>query len=252
MANRRRITPLLVCALGVALGLPALEGRAPKASVLRLNITPADSDDTVASDGLADSADYQYADYRVAVGTAPVCVGAEATTTSFVFVTLNRAIGAPSLGSNDGVRCSLANGTPRNWRVTIASLDACTRLNAYDGDYVRTPGNDVDPWDGVTVPCVLTGADHARLRFANLYANKLPAKTPIAFLISSFSPNPSNHGGFEIRSETDAVVTGDATMRSFHYPGTARLHEFIGKAQPVGPAFPLRMTATFWKTTVSQ
>jgi hypothetical protein len=263
MTSWRRFTPTFVgfttLTLGLALGLPPAEGRAAKASVLRFNITPVLDEnpnvaDTVSSDGLADSGSYQYADYRVSSlglnAVPPVCVGAEVTTTSFVFVSLNRAIGAPSIGSNDGQRCSLAGGTPRNWRILIQSVDACTKLKAYDPDYVKEVGSD-ETWGGITSSCVLTGSDHSRLRFANLYANRLPARTPIAFLISSFTPPPGN-GGYEIRSETDALVTGDATMRSFHYDGTARLHEFIGKAQPVGPAFPLRMTAAFVKSTVSQ
>jgi len=255
MASRRspvtRVAPTFVCALGLALSLPVLEGRAPRASVLSFNVTT-DDGETAASDGLIDSASWQYADYRVSSlpNSRPVCVGAEVTTTSFVFVSLNRAIGAPSIGSNEGQRCSLAGGTARNWRVKIDSIDACTRLQAYDPDYVTQVGSD-EAWDGSVPSCVLTGSDHSRLRFANLYANRLPARTPIAFLISSFTP-PPGHGGYEIRSETDAVATGDATVRSFHYDGTARLHEFIGKAQPVGPAFPLRMTAAFSKTTVSQ
>lgn len=243
MANGRspatKLMPLLVCAVSLALGLPVLEGRAPKASVLRFNITPV-AGDTVFSDGLTDSPAYQYADYRVAGGAQPVCVGAEATTTSFVFIALNRALGVP-IGNNNGPRCSESGGVRRQWAVDIANAGACTRLAAYDPDYVV--------WNGDFTACRLTGADNARMRFANLYANKLPAKTPIAFLISSFTP-PPGHGGYEIRSETDATVQGNATERYISYVGTARLHEFVDRATAVEAPFPLRMTASFVKSTV--
>ena len=247
MVSRRppknRLTPLFVCALGLALGLPVLEGRAPKASVLRFNITPV-AGDTVFSDGLADSVAYQYADYRVAVGAQPVCVGAEATTTSFVFIGLNRALGVP-IGNNNGPRCSAEGGTPRGWVVEIGDVahpatGACLKLAEYDPDYVE--------WTSATT-CRISGADNARMRFANLYANKLPAKTPIAFLISSFDP-PPNHGGYEIKSETDATVMGNAATRYLSYDGTARLHEFIDRGTPVEAPFPLRMHAEFVKSTV--
>ena len=245
MASRRipatRLTPLFVCALGLALGLPVLEGRAPRANVLRFNITPV-AGDTVFSDGLSDSGLYQYADYRVAAGAEPVCVGAEATTTSFVFIALNRALGVP-IGNNNGPRCSAAGGVRRQWAVDIANAGACARLAAYDPDYVV--------WNGDFTACRLTGADNARMRFANLYANKLPAKTPIAFLISSFEP-PPGHGGYEIKSETDATVLGNATERYISYTGMARLHEFIDRATPVEDPFPLRMTVSFVRSTVSQ
>jgi hypothetical protein len=245
MTSWRRLTPkfvyFAVFTLGLAMGLPPAEGRAPKANVLRFNITPV-AGDTVFSDGLSDSVAYQYADYRVAAGAQPVCVGAEATTTSFVFITLNRALGVP-IGNNNGPRCSESGGVRRQWAVDIANAGACARLAAYDPDYVI--------WNGDFTACRLTGADNARMRFANLYANKLPAKTPIAFLISSFEP-PPGHGGYEIKSETDATVLGNATERYISYGGTARLHEFIDRATPVEAPFPLRMTVSFVRSTVSQ
>lgn len=233
---------LAILALGVVLS-PQVEGRAAKANVLRFNITPMPGD-TVFSDGLSDSPSFQYADYRVSSlpSDPPVCVGAEVTTTSFVFIGLNRAIGVP-LGSNNGPRCSEVGGTPRQWAVDIANAGACTRLFNYDPDYVQ--------WNVDYTACRLNGADNPRMRFANLYANRLPATTMIAFLISSFNP-PAGHGGYEIKSETEATVQGNATDRYISYQGMARLHEFIGKATPVEAAFPLRITASFTKTTVSQ
>ena len=256
MASRRipatRLTPLFICAMGLALGLPVLEGRAPKASVLRFNITPKVGS-TVASDGLVDSpgeTGWQYADFRVSSlpTPPPVCVGAEVTAGSFVFIALNRTIGAP-LGSNNGPRCSSLEqgGTRRQWSVTITNEAVCNKLYHYDPKYVESE------FDGTTfVSCRLNGADNARMRFANLYANKLPAKTPIAFLISSFQPNPSTHGGFEIKSEIDADVTGNATTREIDYNGTARLHEFVDRGTAVEAPFPLRMSAKFVKSTVAQ
>jgi hypothetical protein len=197
----------------------------------------------VFSDGLTDVT-HQYADFRVSglPTPPPVCVGAEITSGSFVFIALNRTIGVP-LGNTNGPRCSDQGGVRRQWTVDIANAGACTRLDEYDSDYVQ--------WNTERTACRLTGADNARMRFANLYANRLPAKTPIAFMISSYTPPPA-HGGYEIRSETDATVQGDAANRYISYVGTARLYEFIERATPVEAPFPLRMTAQFVKSTVAQ
>src|SRR5215212_2318596 len=64
--------------LATTLGLQWAEGRAAKVNVLKFNIDQV-SGDTVSSDGLEDSAAWQYADYRVSAlpGTPPVCVDAQ-------------------------------------------------------------------------------------------------------------------------------------------------------------------------------
>ncbi len=111
--------------------------------------------DTAQGDGLADSAAWDYADYRVAQGPAPVCVDAEAGPTSIGFHVLNRKM------DDAGTRCSEVGGTTRQYQVVVSDSVACAELWAYDPDYVDL---DLDGTGDSDSPCRLNGADNPRIR----------------------------------------------------------------------------------------
>jgi hypothetical protein len=225
-------------------GLPLAEGRAPALSVLSFNIWP-EIGDTVTGDGLTDAA-YQYADFRVSgLATPPlVCIDAQLTTPAFAFIVFNRKL------DDAGTRCRDQGGIERNWIVEVGDGDSCQRLYNY---MARRVDLDLDGAGDPYAPCRLNGADNPRLRVENLWPNKTPAKTRVAFLVTNLIDPPANHGGYEIRSETDAgVVTGNSTTRFVSYDGNARLWEYIGKAKIVANPFPMKLHMEFRKTVVAQ
>ena len=75
--------------------------------------------------------------------------------------------------------------------------------------------------------------------------------TQVAFLVSSFNPPFAEHGGFEIKSNSAATVTGTSSVRTVSYVGTASLVKFVigEKTKAVGGTFPLRMHMVFQRTT---
>jgi hypothetical protein len=228
----------LVAAVAVAAPWSTENASAAGVTAIRFNINPV-ADDTVASDAKADSTSWQYADYRWSA-LPESCVDAQETSRAFVFIVLNRKFA-------DGSRCSpspTVDGLARQVVVQIADPVACGHLASYDPAYVVNQ---------TANGCQLNGADNLRVRVENLYAPKLPTTTAVAFLITSFVA-PAGHGGFEIKSDTNAPVQGTSTVRTVAYTGTARLHKFssgIGgpggndKPQVVGSPFPLRLHMVF-------
>jgi hypothetical protein len=245
MTKNSRLKPgvwqiaVLALAAGIAVPWGEVARAAGQVTAVEFSITPAvDGTDTVLNDGRSDGA-YQYTDYRLAEEST--CVDAQELSRALVFIVLNRKLDAA------GTRCdndpqpagSASPGLSRQWVVEVGNAGACTRLANYDPDYVS-----LNP-DGT---CTLNGADNPRIRLANAFASRVPAKTPVAFLVSSFQP-PSGHGGYEIRSVIDATVVGDATTRYISLDdGQAQLVEFIGKAKAVELPFPMRLHMTLTRT----
>jgi hypothetical protein len=237
--SRRSTLPIV--AFAAVVGLTLSYPDAAPLTVLKFDIdvfptAPTHAADTVTDDGLTDTADWEYADYRVSgqvpdpEDPKPVCVDAQITSGAFAFIALNRRL-------EDDTRCSDAGGTRRNWGAIVRGTNACDRLSQYDPQIVPEA-------DSGGTYCVVTGLANPRIRVENLYARKVPALTNIALLMTSANP-PEGHGGYEIRSEGKGTVQGNATTRVVNYHGMARLWEFQGKAKAVAESFPFNVHMTF-------
>lgn len=242
-AGRLGLAALVTLVIGWGIVPAVTLSAGPALRVLQFNVDTGLPGATVSSDGFVPAAP-QYSDHRFP-GQAESCVETEEMSKGSFFIRLNRQTGAGRCDefpqSPDGA------GDARQVVILVDDQVACQELAAYDADYVEWVG------DSGTAPCRLTGSDNPRIRVENIYSTKLPGSATIDFLISSFSPDAPNHGGFELRSNGKGLVTGTATHRTLEYAGTSSLWKY-DRSVKTGPAITggpvtVRLKFTFQQTT---
>jgi hypothetical protein len=169
-----------------------------------------------------------YEDYRLDGGD--YCV--EATVSGGLFIRFNRKLD----GDTGTQYCGQSGGSPRQFAVAVSSASACAEL--WSHGYPTGPD----------APCVITDTDNPRIRITNDPYGKRTARTPVAFLTKWYDDYRTS---YEVRTETDAVVTSDGPDRRIvTYSGSARLWRFEAGAKPkaVADPFPLPFHMTFTRT----